>query len=278
MAPLGDPGGFGTPPPYWMMSALIGLCDRFLGEKATPSTGGSPGSSTMLQSLEPTYNYPAISTIRLVARYSSAVESLRINRSIGIDSPIRQPSPFPGGPQPDAGEQESAQVENNRQQLIAKLSEFVQANEIPTNAKEGIESMCEYLRLKQYKLTPGEGRQLNQAIFNHLLEQLLLPANVASCPPESIKISAVEGFNRAVEANPPDLDPRIYTSMNLADMLKYSDSTMRRKAMSAWERNGGTGPVQLEARSDWYVVEAPAPGGGSRCGWKFQRLRKSVSI
>lgn len=70
-----------------------------------------------------------------------------------------------------------------------------------------------------------------------------------------------------------NLGPRIYTSQEVAKIICTDDSTIRRKASSAWLAGDGS-PQPLPGEPRWYVAGQGNINGGRRCGWRLQQVQE----
>lgn len=159
------------------------------------------------------------------------------------------------------------------QQLLNHLSRFLESEEIPCDARVGLSGTIAWWKLNQGSLNPEHGRKLNTLLLAFLQQQLGLEASPAHHDLLSSGLLVPSSSERDVPEVVPDLDPKIYGSKELAEILRYHEANIRRLAAAAWKK--GPGPQPLKKDSEWYVVAAPdSSEGGRGCGWKFQRLRK----
>lgn len=163
-------------------------------------------------------------------------------------------------------QREQLNEEARTQNLLSTLNRFVESKEISSDVKEGLTSIITWFKFNQHLSDSEEGRKLNILIkaflryqhglgtppeFHHLLSSgLLVPQS--SEPPEI-----------------PELEPRIYTSKEVAKALNYNEASIRKLAGAAW-KDGGE-PKVLRKGSEWYVVGRGSSDGGRKCGWQFQK-------
>lgn len=163
--------------------------------------------------------------------------------------------------------------DDDTEKLLKQLSRFQRSDEISSDAREGMEVMLTWWKLRRSKISRAESREFNLTVQGFLRSQLGVTTDSDGF--HKLESGLLLKVSKDREAPPVvDLDPRIYTSVELAEILNYNDSTIRRHAEIAWTKCGGRGPCRLRTGSEWYVVEAPEPGGGQKRGWKFQRLRE----
>lgn len=76
---------------------------------------------------------------------------------------------------------------------------------------------------------------------------------------------------KSIQFEPVNLAPQIYTTKEAAKILCADESSLRRKAASAW----GEGERQLQplpGESGWFVTGQGSARGGRRRGWRLQQL------
>ena len=132
--------------------------------------------------------------------------------------------------------------------LIEALVRFQQSDEIPCDGREGIGALTNWWMMHRTQLTPDQSREFNRTVQRFIEDQLGFAAT-----PKGNRMR-YDGLlmpgNGANSRQPPDVDlePRIYTSLEVARILTYSDSTIRRQAEAAWKQAGGVGPCLLKKR------------------------------
>jgi hypothetical protein len=155
--------------------------------------------------------------------------------------------------------------------VLELLSRFVRSEEIPSDAREGMSVLIAWWKLNRLRITPDQSLELNRIVHGFIGDQLGL--TTASDHHKQLKSGLLVPLSESRQKLPAvELDPRIYTSLELSKIFNYHDSTIRRQADTAWTKAGGLGPCPLRRGSNWYVVDAPEDGGGQKRGWKFQQL------
>jgi hypothetical protein len=131
-------------------------------------------------------------------------------------------------------------------------------------------------------------RELNQAREVHRQATPAHPtkANEPTEPPPHRNTRAIEhhgGSRRralkqatspGINAQPVVLGTRVYTTKEAAKLLNADESTLRRKAATAWQE-GNDQPQQLPGEQGWYVTGKGNAQGGRNCGWQLQQSTKS---
>jgi hypothetical protein len=157
--------------------------------------------------------------------------------------------------------------------LLEELMQFQRSDQIPCDACEGIRALTNWWNMHRRKITPNQSRKCNRTVQRFIAMQL----GLGSATDANRKRHGGPMIPRgcASSRQPPavDLDPRIYTSVELCRILTYKDSTIRRQAEAAWRKAGSPGPCPLKKECDWYVAGPPENGGGQRHGWKFHKRR-----
>jgi hypothetical protein len=155
--------------------------------------------------------------------------------------------------------------------LLERLSRFVLSEEIPSDAREGMSVLIFWWKLNGHRISSDQSLEFNRVVQSLIGAQLGL--STASVHHKQLKSGLLVPLSESRQKlSAVELDPRIYTSLELSKILNYNDSTIRRQAETAWTKAGGLGPCPLRTGSNWYVVEAAEDGGGKKRGWKFQQL------
>jgi len=158
----------------------------------------------------------------------------------------------------------------NSQKLLEELIRFQRSDEIPSDAREGMSVLTAWWKLNRLRITPDQSLEFNRTVHGFIGAQLGL--TTAPDRHHQLKSGLLVPWDESREQLPAvELEPRIYTSLELSKILNYNDSTIRRQAETAWTKAGGLGPCPLRKASNWYVVEAAEDGGGKNRGWKFQK-------
>jgi hypothetical protein len=151
--------------------------------------------------------------------------------------------------------------------LLRMLNDFLATDEVSEDAKEGIASAIAWHKLGQRTHRPQDGQNLNILIHAFLRHQQGLSTQPGFDRLLSSGLLIAKANHRCAQ---PELEPRIYTSNELAIIMNYDEGTIRRKAKAAWSR--GALPQPLDKDLTWYVVGTPNDSsGGRKCGWKFQK-------
>jgi hypothetical protein len=181
----------------------------------------------------------------------------------------RQPlSPIPEAPahpEPTGWLEDSLEDEGG-QRFLEQLSRFVRSEEIPSDAREGMDFLLALWKLKKTGLSKTERHRLHLTVVDFLRQQIgvLPPAGGLQQLASGLLVPHPHGKTPA-----PDLDPEIFTTQQLAKKLPSTTDTLKRHAKKACEN--GPLPQQMPAFPGWFVVAQSDPKGGQGCGWKFQQ-------
>jgi hypothetical protein len=185
-------------------------------------------------------------------------------------TPPRPVPEAPSQPAPKGWLEDNLDAESG-QRVLEQLSRFVRSEEIPSDAREGMSVLITWWKLNRLRITPDQSLSFNRIVQSFIGAQLGLAT--ATDDHKQLNSGLFVPLGESLRPRPAvELDPRIYTSLELSRILNYNDSTIRRQAETAWRRAGGIGPCPLRRGSNWYVVEAAEDGGGQKRGWKFQQL------
>ena len=153
----------------------------------------------------------------------------------------------------------------------------MRSEEIPSDAREGMSVLITWWKLNGHRISSDQSLEFNRVVQSFIGAQLGL--TIASDHHKQLNRGLLVPLSERRQKHPAvELDPRIYTSLELSKILNYNDSTIRRQAETAWTKAGGLEPCPLKRGSNWYVVEAAEDGGGQKRGWKFQRLSECQEI
>ena len=198
--------------------------------------------------------------------------SQRVARPGRCRDHLEDRAPFPSTP--EAPEQPPGWLDDKLDdELLARLSRFIQSEEIPSEAREGLSAIRTWCQLNQNRLTSDNSLEFNLIVQAFMRAQLGLPTSMGSPHQQLSSGLLVPRLNNRDQATLPDLEPRIYTSKELAKQLSYDDATIRRKAADSWQE--GAVPQPLKGSQNWYVVGRGNSQGGRRCGWKFQQRKRA---
>lgn len=172
--------------------------------------------------------------------------------------PHREPTGWP---------EDSLEDEGGRR-VLEQLSRFVRSEEIPSDAREGMDFLLALWKLKKTGLSKTERHRLHLTVVAFLREQIgvLPPAGGLQQLASGLLVPHTHGKTLA-----PDLDPEIFTTQQLAKKLPSTTDTLKRHAKKACEI--GPLPQPMPAFPGWFVVAQSDPKGGQGCGWKFQQRR-----
>jgi hypothetical protein len=198
-------------------------------------------------------------------------------REAFLDRPPFSPVPeAPSHPQSTGWLEDSLEDEGGRR-FLEQLSRFVRSEEIPSDAREGMSVLITWWKLNGHRISSDQSLEFNRVVQSFIGAQLGL--TIASDHHKQLNRGLLVPLSERRQKHPAvELDPRIYTSLELSKILNYNDSTIRRQAETAWTKAGGLEPCPLKRGSNWYVVEAAEDGGGQKRGWKFQRLSECQEI
>jgi hypothetical protein len=153
--------------------------------------------------------------------------------------------------------------------VLEQLTRFVRSEEIPGDAREGMDMLLAWWKLHSPRLSQAKSIQFNQTVLGFLRDQLGV---TPSADGHQHLNSALLLPHSQSSIPAPDLAPKVYTTKQLAHQLPSTTDTLKRQARSACEK--GQLPQPLPGFPEWHVVAMSAPRGGRNRGWMFQRLLK----
>lgn len=185
--------------------------------------------------------------------------------------PNRPPlSPVPEAPNqttPTGWLEDTLDDEGGRR-VLEQLSRFVRSEEIPSDAREGMDFLLALWKLKKTGLNKTEKHQLHLTVVDFLGRQLgVLP----SADGLQQLASGLLVPHSHCKSPDPDLAPEIFTTQQLRRKLHSTTDTLKRHAKKACEN--GPLPQPMTAFPGWFVVSQSDPSGGQGRGWKFQQCR-----
>ena len=180
-------------------------------------------------------------------------------------APLSPVPEAPSHPQPTGWMEDDLDDEGGRR-VLEQLSRFVRSEEIPTDAREGMDFLLALWKLKKTGLSKTEKHRLHLTVVDFLRQQIgvLPPAGGLQQLTSGLLVPHSHGNTPA-----PDLAPEIYTTQQLAKKLPSTTDTLKRHAKKACEN--GPLPQPMPAFPGWFVVAQSGPKGGQGCGWKFQQ-------
>lgn len=151
-------------------------------------------------------------------------------------------------------------------QLAQHFESFLENEDVGADPREGIAGLIAWTKFKGGGSAESEGREFNRLIRLFLRGELPLQK-----PAEVLSTAGSDLLNplRSSSAPSPELVGEALTSNQLARLLAYDDSTLRREASRALQR--GPLPQPLKCAPGWYVVDGPSSSGGRKRGWKFMK-------
>jgi len=180
-------------------------------------------------------------------------------------APLSPVPEAPSHPQPTGWMEDDLGDEGGRR-VLEQLSRFVRSEEIPTDAREGMDFLLALWKLKKTGLSKTEKHRLHLTVVDFLRQQIgvLPPAGGLQQLTSGLLVPHSHGNNPAL-----DLVPEIFTTQQLAKKLHSTTDTLKRHAKRACDK--GPLPQPMPAFPGWFVVSQSAPKGGQGCGWKFQQ-------
>lgn len=177
-------------------------------------------------------------------------------------SPVRE---APSHPEPTDWLEDGLDDEGGRR-VLEQLSRFVRSEEIPSDAREGMDFLLALWKLKKTGISKAERHKLHMTVVDFLRQQIgvLSPAGGLHQLASGLLVPHSHSKTPA-----PDLAPEIFTTQQLAKKLPSTTDTLKRHAKKACEN--GPLPQPMPAFSGWFVVAQSDPKGGQGCGWKFQQ-------
>jgi hypothetical protein len=190
--------------------------------------------------------------------------------------PNRPPlRPAPGAPNQTAptGWLEDTLDDEGGRRVLEQLSRFMRSEEIPSDAREGMDFLLALWKLKKTGLNKTEKHQLQLTVVDFLSRQLgVLP----SADGLQQRASGLLVPHSHCKSPDPDLAPEIFTTQQLTRKLHSTTDTLKRHAKKACEN--GPLPQQMPDFPGWFVVSQSDPRGGQGCGWKFQQCQNSKEL
>ena len=185
--------------------------------------------------------------------------------------PYRSPlSPVPEAPShPDpTGWLEGVLDDEGGRRVPEQLSRFVPSEEIPNDARDGMDFLLVLRKLKKTDLSNTERHGLLLTVMDFLRQQIgvLLPAGGLQQLVNGLLVPHPHDKTPV-----PDLAPEIFTTQVLAKKLPSTTHTLKRHAKKACEN--GPLPQSMPAFPGWFVVSQSDPKGGRGRGSKFRRQR-----
>jgi hypothetical protein len=180
-------------------------------------------------------------------------------------SPVRE---APSHPEPTDWLEDGLDDEGGRR-VLEQLSRFVRSEEIPSDAREGMDFLLALWKLKKTGISKAERHKLHMTVVDFLRQQIgvLSPAGGLHQLASGLLVPHSHSKTPA-----PDFAPEIFTTQQLAKKLPSTTDTLKRHAKKACEN--GPLPQPMPAFSGWFVVAQSDPRGGQGCGWKFQQRRE----
>lgn len=177
-------------------------------------------------------------------------------------SPVRE---IPRHPEPTDWLEDGLDDEGGRR-VLEQLSRFVRSEEIPNDAREGMDFLLALWKLKKTGLSKAERHRLHMTVVDFLRQQIgvLSPAGGLHQLASGLLVPHSHSKTPA-----PGLAPEIFTTQQLAKKLPSTTDTLKRHAKRACEN--GPLPQPMPAFPGWFVVAQSDPKGGQGCGWKFQQ-------
>ena len=190
--------------------------------------------------------------------------------------PNRPPlRPVPEAPNQTAptGWLEDALDDEGGLRVLEQLRRFMRSEEIPSDAREGMDFLLALWELKKPGLNKTEKHQLHLIVEDFLRRQLgVLPT---AGGPQQLASGLLVPHSHCKSPD-PDLAPDIFTTQVLAQKLPSTTVTLTRHARKACEN--GPLPQKMPDFPDYYVVSPSDPRGGRGRGWKFQQRQNSKEL
>jgi len=187
-------------------------------------------------------------------------------RETFLDGPPLRPVPeAPSHPQPTDWIEDDLGDEGGRR-VLEQLSRFVRSEEIPTDAREGMDFLLALWKLKKTGLSKTEKHRLHLTVVAFLRQQIGVLPLAGGLQQLTSGLLVPHPHSKTPV---PDLAPEIFTTQQLAKKLHSTTDTLKRHAKGACDK--GPLPQPMPAFPGWFVVSQSAPKGGQGCGWKFQQ-------
>lgn len=187
-------------------------------------------------------------------------------RETFLDGPPLSPVPeAPSHPLPTDWIEDDLGDEGGRR-VLEQLSRFVRSEEIPTDAREGMDFLLALWKLKKTGLSKTEKHRLHLTVVAFLGQQIGVLPLAGGLQQLTSGLLVPHPHSKTPV---PDLAPEIFTTQQLAKKLHSTTDTLKRHAKRACDK--GPLPQPMPAFPGWFVVSQSAPKGGQGCGWKFQQ-------
>jgi hypothetical protein len=258
--------------------------DQIVEASTATLRGMAAACSPRLPSLDIGFGLDAISALGTIGDFGALGDqhgSLRIHAVPHLPSPKvalgrcrdhppgRTPLPsHPEAPEQAAGWLGDSLDDKGGRRVLDQLSRFVRSEEIPSDAREGMDFLLALWKLKKTGLNKTEKHRLHLTVLDFLSRQLgVLP----SADGLQQLASGLLVPHSHCKSPDPDLAPEIFTTQQLTRKLHSTTDTLKRHAKKACEN--GPLPQPIPAFPGWFVVSQSDPRGGQGCGWKFQQCR-----
>jgi hypothetical protein len=168
-------------------------------------------------------------------------------RETFLDGPPLSPVPeAPSHPQPTDWIEDDLGDEGGRR-VLEQLSRFVRSEEIPTDAREGMDFLLALWKLKKTGLSKTEKNRLHRTVVAFLRQQIGVLPLAGGLQQLTSGLLVPHPHSKTPV---PDLAPEIFTTQQLAKKLHSTTDTLKRHAKRACDE--GPLPQPMPAFPGWF--------------------------
>jgi hypothetical protein len=155
-------------------------------------------------------------------------------------------------------------------QLHSHLHKFLALSANRADIKTAVAGLMAWWKLHEPAISDADSGELVGLLHNFI--HTWLRQQASSGLPEPTARTLLPAACAQAVTEELELEPRLYSCNEVAQLHNYQDSTIRRCAIKSWRQ--GPGPHPLRGIPGFYVVARPNPGCGRGRGWKFQRAKQ----
>jgi hypothetical protein len=182
--------------------------------------------------------------------------------------PVEQPRPTGVAPS-----REARWTPLGTHQLHSHLHNFLALSATTANLKTAVAGLLAWWKLHELAISDADSGEL-VGLLHHFIRTWLMQQATPTVLPEPTARTLLPAACAPPAKAELELEPRIYSCNEVAQLHNYQDSTIRRCAIKSWRQGPGHHP--LRGIPGFYVVARPNPGCGRGRGWKFQRAKTAA--